>query len=120
MKNLLFVLAFTFIGGQAFSQMYIVTISDFTGSHPSNCYEQLDISSTNSVMTTVDPQGNITYVCLPKTGSTYYNGNNIALLNIEFNSILNQGYKLVSIDTDNDISINGSVIMNGAWYFAIP
>ena len=28
MKKLLFVLAFTFIGGQAFSQMYIVTLSD--------------------------------------------------------------------------------------------
>jgi len=27
MKKLLFVLAFTFIGGQAFSQIYIVTIA---------------------------------------------------------------------------------------------
>ena len=56
MKKLLFVLAFAFIGQQAFSQMYIVTMSMVSNTHPScnNYY----------VMTTVDPQGNITYDCM--------------------------------------------------------
>ena len=37
MKKLLFVLAFTFIGQQAFSQMYIVTLTAVNATHPSGC-----------------------------------------------------------------------------------
>jgi len=40
MKKLLFVLAFAFIGQQAFSQMYIVTYTNATGAHPSSCYPE--------------------------------------------------------------------------------
>ena len=115
MKKLLFVFAFAFIGQQAFSQMYIVTIYDLPSSHPSNC----PWSTDDVVMTTIDPQGNITYDCMPNGGQVFYNGNHIALLNQKFNSILSQGYKLVSTDADNDITVGGSY-MNGAWYFAIP
>lgn len=115
MQKLLFILVFTFIGGQAFSQMYIVTVCDLSSSHSSNCS-----SGTNDVvMTTIDPQGNITHDCMPSGGQLAFNGNHIALLNQKFNSILSQGYKLVSTDTDNDITIGGGYI-NGAWYFAIP
>ena len=119
MKNLLLIIAFTFIGGQAFSQMYIVTISSTTsnGSHPSNCPSNIG-SSYDLVMTTIDPQGNITYDCMPDGGQIFYNGNHIALLNQQFNSILSQGYKLVSTDANNDITTYGYI--NCAWYFAIP
>jgi len=75
-------------------------------------------------MTTIDPQGNITYDCMPVVDGLYYDGDNIALLNQKFNSILSQGYKLVATDTDNDITTveNGSDhnYPRGAWYFAIP
>ena len=37
MKKLLFVLVFAFIGQQAFSQMYIVQISNVSSDHPQNC-----------------------------------------------------------------------------------
>ena len=122
MKKLLFVLAFTFIGQQAFSQMYIVAINHLQPSHPSAC----GFSASDAVMTTIDPQGNITYDCMPVVDGLYYDGDNIALLNQKFNSILSQGYKLVATDTDNDITTvengNGSDdnYPRGAWYFAIP
>ena len=116
MKKILFVLAFAFIGQQALSQMYIVTIYTTNGNtHPSNC------SSSNNydvVMTTIDPQGNMTYDCMPTGGQIDENGNHIALLNQKFNSILSLGYKLVSTDADNDITTHQEI--NGAWYFAIP
>lgn len=115
MKKLLFVLAFAFIGQQSFSQMYIVTVYNLSFSHPSNCSS----NSNDVVMTTIDPLGNITYDCMPTGGQVAYNGNHIALLNQKFNSILSQGYKLVSTDADNDITV-GADYMNGAWYFAIP
>ena len=72
MKKLLFVLAFTLIGEQAFSQMYIVTINHLNVNHNSNCSS----GSSDAVMTTIDPQGNITYDCMPYTGALYYNGDN--------------------------------------------
>ena len=114
MKKLLFVLAFTFIGQQAFSQMYIVAVHSYGNNHPSNC---ANINPSDVVMTTIDPQGNLTYDCMPQAGNLSGNGSNIVLLNQKFNSILSQGYKLVSTDADSDI--NGSII-HGAWYFAIP
>ena len=115
MKKLLFVLAFAFIGGQAFSQMYIVAVDRVSANHPANCSNGAD----DAVMTTIDPQGNITYDCLSTGGQLYFNGDHIATLNQKFNSILNQGYKLVSTDTDNSITTDAGEI-KGAWYFAIP
>ena len=114
MKKLLFVLALAFIGGQAFPQMYIVTVSDMdnTFSHPSQCSN----SSSDAVLTTIDPQGNITYDCMPNGGQIRLSGSSIALLNQKFNSLTSQGYKLVSKE---DNSILGSDIY-GVWYFAIP
>ena len=114
MKKLLFVLAFAFIGQQTFSQMYIVTASNLEPSHPSNCAS----GTYDAVMTTIDPQGNITYDFMPDGGQLEYNGDNIALLNQKFNSLISQGYKLVSTDTNNDITTDGWIL--GAWYFAIP
>ena len=116
MKKLLFVLAFAFIGQQAFPQMYIVIISDIASNHPSNC------SSNNydRVMTTIDPQGNYTYTCMPSGVIISSGGSLQGQINQEFNSILAQGYKLVATDADNKIwdDYNGTLL--GAWYFAIP
>ena len=114
MKKLLFVLAFTFIGQQAFSQMYIVTVSDMdnTSSHPSQC----STGSYDAVLTTIDPQGNITYDCMPSGGQIRYGGSSIALLNQKFNSLTSQGYKLVSKETNSILSSD----IYGVWYFAIP
>ena len=62
---------------------------------------------------------NITYKCIPyeTTDDVESGGNNLALINQEFNSILNQGYKLIYVDPDN--SLLGDNIQ-GIWYFAIP
>ena len=92
MKKLLFVLAFAFIGQQAFSQMYLVFVSQCSFNHPSAC--NTSNSSYNAVMTTVDPQGNVTYNCLlsPKP---YNDGDQIAVINKKFNSIISQVYKLI-------------------------
>ena len=38
-------------------------------------------------MIIIDPQGNITFDCMPSSGGIYYNGNNIVLLNNKFNFI---------------------------------
>ena len=116
MKKLLFVLAFTFIGQQAFSQMYIVTVFAINNLHP--LYNSCINSNYDVVMTTIDPTGNLTYQCLPSGGSIQVNGNNIALLNQEFNSIISLGYKLVSKDEESNLI--STTAINGTWYFAIP
>ena len=119
MKKLLFVLAFAFIGGQAFSQMYIVAVSSFHASHPQygNC--NINSLSYDRIMTTIDPQGNVTYQCLPYNAGSRLDqgGGNLVLINQEFNSILSQGYKLVTPSTN--INLHGTED-NGLWYFVIP
>ena len=119
MKKILFLLAFAFIGQQAFSQMYIVTVSSLGNTnHPQfgNCYT----SPNDRVMTTIDPQGNVTYQCLPyQPGSSLVQGGgSLVLINQEFNSILAQGYKLVYASPDVDVIGVGT--FTGAWFFAIP
>ena len=105
MKKLLFVLAFTFIGQPAFSQMYIVLVTECDDSHPSACNP--NNYNYNAVMTTVDPLGNITYDCL-LSPQVQYGGSQVAILNQKFNSILNQGYKLVSSDSNNNLTNSSS------------
>ena len=112
MKKLLFLFAFAFIGQQAFSQMYIVIVNNLYNTHP--IYVSCGNNTANHVMTTIDPLGAITYQCMPYVNDASRNGNNAALLNQEFNSILSQGYKLVLME-------NGQAgASNGTWYFAIP
>ena len=86
MKKLLFVLAFTFIGQQAFTQMYIVTI----------CQASLGgcSSSSNSperTLTTVTPTGIETHTCIKRNISD----GALIELNEELNIISSQGYKLI-------------------------
>ena len=117
MKKLLFVLAFVFIGQQSFSQMYIVIISDIAPNHPSTCSSS---SSYDRVMTTIDPQGNYSYTCMPFGVSLSVGGSLQGQINQEFNSIISQGYKLVATDADNRIWGDNNGNLQGTWYFAIP
>ena len=114
MKKLFFLCVFLFMSMQIQAQMYIVTLSQPSSSHPeSSCTSTYDV-----IMTTIDPQGNITYDCLPNGGQLNYGGSNIALLNQKFNSITSLGYKLVATDSGNNIIT--AMWKQGAWYFAVP
>jgi hypothetical protein len=91
--------------------MYIVVVSYVDQYHPAA------FGAGDGVMTTIDPQGNITYDCMPDSGAVYEGGQNLIILNEKFNTIISQGYKLVSTDSNNSLWAYGSI--SGAWYFAI-
>ena len=78
MKKLLFVLAFTFIGQQAFSQMYIVSIAapNIGGCNSINFEER--------TLTTVTPTGIETHTCIP----TNISDGTLISLNQKLNSIV--------------------------------
>ena len=106
MKKLLFVLAFAFIGQQAFSQIYLVTLSD-------GCPNQ------EIQLTKFPPTGGAIDICISEEYAV-----GLVSLNQELNSIVIQGYKL--IETNNGASdrnglIDANEINYGTtWYFAIP
>ncbi len=111
MKKLLFVLAFVFIGQQAFSQMYIVVLDDGSVGNCSN--GEITLSKTN-------PAGITTHVCIYQKAES-----GISDLNQELNSIVNLGYKLIetSYHTGNGFLSAGSssYLQEGAAFiFAIP
>ena len=127
MKKLLFALAFAFIGGQAFSQMYIVTLTGVSQGHPSAC----PITSPNSaefLLTKVDPSGAVTYTCLDHSLSLAEDPGALVTLNQELNNIISQGYKLVYTSSSEPGGSDGMVggIDNDRlnyhtiWYFSIP
>lgn len=113
MKKLLFVLAFAFIEGQAYSQMYMVTI----GEHLiGGC------SSNNEVtLTTISPTGSITHNCVLR----YDGANGVAIINQELNSIMSLGYKLINIDYGGDtdeagVTDGGALNLGVTYYLALP
>ena len=114
MKKLLFVSALAFIGQQAFSQIYIVTITTHSigGCSGSNPEER--------TLTTVTPTGIETHTCIP----AYISDGALISLNQKLNSIVSQGYKL--IETNNGYSDQNGTIDSGElnygtiYYFAIP
>jgi len=121
MKKLIFLFAFAFIGGQAFSQMYIATLTYSAGSPQSGCSE--------NVLVKIDPSGNITYDCISYPAGAYAIDLPLAEINIGLNSIINQGYKLIKItdpagdsgdNTGGLIREGYSIIRGTVWYFAIP
>ena len=117
MKKLLFILAFAFIGQQAFSQMYVVTLTE-TGNAIGGSPHAVCPGSFMPVLSIVNPSGNIQYVCL-SSGDLRYNSDVLAEINTEFNNIINQGYKL--INTDDGALVSGYALSSGkTWYFAIP
>ena len=98
--------------------MYIVTVSVIGYQHPEygNCYT----GDYNRILTTIDPQGNVTYQCLPyiSGSSVSEGGGSLVLLNQEFNSILSQGYKLVYASPTNNIDEVQD--HRGTWFFTVP
>ena len=136
MKKILFVLAFAFIGQQAFSQIYIMTYSEVEGGHPSGCV-------LDCILTKINPTGNVTYTCLESWEITE-NPQTFVTINTEINQIINQGYKLIGTNfggggrtssfSNNTGTTNytygstqGSNITyyeehnkHTTWYFAIP
>lgn len=114
MKKLLFVLAFTFIGQQGFSQMHIVMLTSVLGiNHPSGC----PTGTGNDVITQIDPAGNQTYECAVNYQQVTYGGDRLIKLNQIFNSLISQGYKMMP---NSSGSLTGSQSQSGTWYFAIP
>tara|TARA_B100001115_G_C15741274_1_gene361747 strand:+ start:41 stop:391 length:351 start_codon:yes stop_codon:yes gene_type:complete len=116
MKKLFFLLAFAFIGTQAYSQMYIVTLSAAGANHTCNT------GQGSTVLSIIEPNGTISYVCLDNI-SISYNSDVLGVINQELNSIINQGYKM--IETNNGAGGNGLISDNiinwgTTWYFAIP
>ena len=120
MKKLLFVLAVTFIGQQAFSQMYIVTLSQSNSQ-----VTHTACPSGEAVLSIVTPAGSITYICLGGT-SIGVNSDVIGIINQELNNILGMpdGYKLIETNngnSDRNGFIKDQEINYGTtWYFAVP
>ena len=114
MKKLIFLFAFAFIGGQAFSQMYIVSIATYTiGGCSSGGPEE-------RTLTTVTPTGIETHTCIP----AYISEGALISLNQKLNSIISQGYKLIETNnghSDQNGTIDADELNYGTiYYFAIP
>ena len=116
MKKLLFVLAFTFIGQQAFSQIYIATLTV-------NNNLSLSLCTSDYLLTKIDPIGNTTYDCIGNDVIAQ-NPQSLIELNIGLNSIVSQGYKLIKVTSRSSYSptnnSNVSSLEGTIWYFAIP
>ena len=126
MKKLLFVLAFTFIGGQAFSQMYIISLQD------PNDYDDNSLGCGNQelLLIKVDPTGNQTVGCMIKKVNYANPNSGLGILNQEFNTIINSGYKLVTPTNFTELVVGYWNTQGGTndiilthphtWFFAIP
>ena len=93
MKKLLFVLAFTFIGQQVFSQLYIVSVLSIDSDPTSTCtYSGYDYDLAIYV---VDPTGAETVTCIDDDVDEY----GLKTLAQVLNNIIAQGYKITNIQT---------------------
>jgi len=128
MKKLLFVLAFTFIGQQVFSQMYIVTYTICASNHPAATACAVAGGAYTNVLTTIDPSGTATYTCISNTDINQ-DPSGLIELNTEFNNITSQGYKLIQTHVGSYDNTNGSIFQDGQttrltnqimWIFGTP
>ena len=113
MKKLLFVLAFTFIGGQAFSQVYIIT-EKYDGVFSGQA------ATFDSVFVT-NPLGVTTTHSIPHILLSTINHN--SALNIILNNVINLGYKMIPNQRDDgflDNTGNATGYNLRTIYFAIP
>ena len=98
MKKLLFVLAFAFIGGQAFSQSYMVMVYDGWNS----------CSGGDLHMQTIDNLGNIvTDTCVWEDPAASF-----PVINKELNNIMALGYKLIHISSKSNANDGGGGMIN--------
>ena len=111
MKKVLFVLVFIFIGQQAFSQVYIMTI---------NSYSVGSCNSDEMTLDVVDPNGTRTQSCIHRD----IDDGSLEELNISINAIVSQGYKLIESSYANDallVNGGGGQLQSGSTFiFAIP
>ena len=120
MKKLILLFAFAFIGGQAFSQIYIVSVV---------AGEENACSGQSRTIVMVEPSGNQVKVCIDER---IENGA-LADLNQALNSVINQGYKLVETIANDGIAYSalvttspgysnprGLINQNITFIFAIP
>ena len=116
MKKLLFVLAFAFIGQQAFSQMYIVSIQDYS---INNCG-----SNNYNTLSTISPTGVLTKTCIDRGYITGDPNDGLISINLELNSIMAQGYKLIHTDYGGGaqglIGSYGYIGEGTTFYLALP
>lgn len=119
MKKLLFVLAFAFIGQQAFSQIYIVYEMNSYVSPPHPCNDGSSSNYTQYFMT-LDPTGLSTTTCI--TTTTGGNGDYGLTLQTVFNDIINQGYKPIpgSFPMQRLPAYTSTTTPQLSWYFSIP
>ena len=111
MKKIFLLTLFTFFGQQAFSQIYLITISD--DHNINNCFS----SSNQITLSKITPAGVETHICIDKRLSQ---GALIAL-NSEINSIISQGYKLIETSyNDGGLQQNGFLNEGTTFIFAIP
>ncbi|MBG65505.1 MAG: hypothetical protein CMP73_02470 [Flavobacteriales bacterium] len=91
MKKLLFVLAFTFIVQQVFSQLYIVSVLSIHSDPTNTCtYSGYDLA-----IYVVDPTGAETVTCIDDDVDDY----GLKTLAQVLNNIIAQGYKITNIQT---------------------
>ena len=120
MKKILFILAFIFLGQQAFSQMYIVSILDY--------YHNSCATNGEHTLATISPTGVLTKTCIQNGQYATDIIQGLTAINLELNSIMSQGYKLIHTDTGGNEYINGGVLTNDGvgikkgtiYYLAIP
>ena len=119
MKKLIFLFAFAFIGGQAFSQIYIATILQDDDMTTAGC-------AGEHVLVKVNPSGVQTTTCIPR----FVQDGGLITLNQELNSIISMGYKLMqtlpggnlggSSYTGGYISFDAYLYTGTTFIFAIP
>ena len=90
MKKRLFVLAFAFIGQQAFSQVYMLVVGSYGALNP---WGTITCPSGERPILTIDPNGVETVTCIPLE----FSDGGLSSLNIEINNILSLGYKIIEI-----------------------
>ena len=94
MHKLLFLIAFTFIGQQSFSQIYIATLLN-----PGQGWDSFGCNSSSEVaLLGYGPSGDETVTCI----SRYVSSGGLAELTQALNSITSQGYKLIDTNYRND------------------
>ena len=125
MNKIFFLIAFAFISNQSFSQVYMLAVIDADGVECENGQENdIDIA-----LLKIDPIGNETLICdnLCQDDVVFPNSC-LGLISQEINSIINEGYKLMAINSDDGLIDNGesdgdgySQINKGTVFiFAIP
>ena len=100
MKKIFFLLAFAFIGTQAYSQVYMLAVVDANGVECTNGLE----NDIDLALVKIDPLGNETIICDEACVDASIGFGCLGMINQEINIIVNEGYKLMAINAPNSIA----------------